>query len=366
MRVLQINTVYGSGSTGRIMMGIHDACVQRAMECRCAHRGSQKALVDEITVGTQLDSRIHGFLARITLLKGCFSYRHTKRFLKKVKQYQPDVIHLHNLHGSYINLPLLFRYIKKNDIPVVWTLHDCWPFTAICSHFTLAQCNKWKTGCGKCPQRKTPSNWLAGLVKQSFLKEYLCVVIPNGIDLEVFRPRTSDFRQKYGLENKKIVLGVAFDWSERKGVDIFCRLREMLDNDYAIVLVGTSEAIDVYLPEGIISIHRTNSPEDLAKIYSAADVFVNPTREEVLGLVNLESIACGTPVVTFATGGSPECVNEKSGRVVPCEDVMAMKQEILNICEHRELSGEECIAVARDFDVHKMFEGYVKLYEKSN
>jgi glycosyltransferase involved in cell wall biosynthesis len=258
----------------------------------------------------------------------------------------------------------------------------------------MVRCDKWKTGCEHCPQLRyysfffdrsrelyrkkkelfsgldmtivTPSRWLADLVKQSFLKDYPVTVINNGIDLTVFRPRESDFREKYGIPaDKHILLGVAFDWGVRKGLDVFLRLAEELDPDrYQIVLVGTNDAVDKQLPSRIISIHRTQNQQELAGIYSAADLLLNPTREDTYPTVNMESLACGTPVLTFRTGGSPEMLDETCGAVVPCDDVEAFQKEILRICEEKPFSGEQCIRRARSFDQNVKFREYVELYEK--
>ena len=397
MRILQINTVYGEGSTGKIAKELHDICVRNDIECisahRCVHRG-QKPFEDTIEISNGFDSRIHGFLSRLTMFKGCFSRGRTAKFLKKIDEFTPDLIHLHNLHGSYINLPLLFKYIKEKDIPIVWTLHDCWPFTAICSYFTIAGCEKWETGCGGCPLRKslslcpvdntplvwqkkkewftgvknmtlvTPSEWLADLVKQSFLKDYPVRVINNGIDLNVFKPTDSDFRPKYDLNNKYVLLGVAFGWGKRKGLDVFIELAKRLDAEYRIILVGTDDDTDKLLPDNIISIHRTNNQTELAEIYSAADLFINPTREDNFPTVNIEALACGTPVITFDTGGSPESLNSSCGCVVPCDDVDAMENAIICSCEKQRFSKDACLQQARKFDKNKKFNEYLQLYQQ--
>ena len=396
MKVLQINPVYGEGSTGAIAKAIHDLCLEHGIQCVSAHRYVKKGeqpLADTLTVSSKWDSRIHGQLSRFTMFKGAGSVIRTHRFLKKVKEYGPNIIHLHNLHGSYINLPQLFRYVKKHRIPVVWTFHDCWPFTAICSHFATVGCERWKEGCRQCPQKKrfssapvdltplvwrakkqwfsnipsamvvAPSRWMESLVKASFFKDYPVKTIYNGIDLEIFRKRESDFRVKNGLEHKRIVLGVAFDWSYEKGLDVFLELAKRLDVSYQVVLVGTNDAIDSTLPGNILSIHRTKDRLELAQLYTAADVFVNPTREEVLGLVNLEALACGTPVVTFETGGSPECVDASCGVVVAQNDVDAMEREILRICARHPYTEENCRKRAMAFDKGSCLEQYIHLYE---
>lgn len=348
---------------------------------------------DAIAVSSKWDTRLHGQLSRFTMFKGAGSFLKTACFLRKVSRYAPDVIHLHNLHGSYINLPLLFRYIKKHHIPVVWTLHDCWAFTAICSHFTMVGCERWKTGCHDCPQKKrfssapidlsklvwkakrawftgiprtvivTPSRWLANLAKESFLGTYQIKTIYNGIDLTTFQETKSGFRADNGLENKKLVLGVAFAWSYAKGLDVFLELSRRLTKEYRIVLVGTDPEIDQLLPNDIISIHCTKDQHELAAIYTAADVFVNPTREEVLGLVNIEALACSTPVITFDTGGSPECVNSTCGVVVPKDDVDAIEYEIIRICTQRPYRKQDCRKQAMRFNKMRRLMEYLDLYE---
>jgi glycosyltransferase involved in cell wall biosynthesis len=211
----------------------------------------------------------------------------------------------------------------------------------------------------------TPSQWLADMVKQSYFKDYPVQVIYNGIDLDVFKPSTTNaFREKNGLLDKKIILGVAFVWDARKGLDVFVELDKRLPDDYKIVLVGTNDGTDKRLPESIISIHRTQNQQELAEIYSCADVFVNPTREEVLGLTNIEALACGTPVITFKTGGSPETIDSNSGSVVECDDIDALEREIIRICEDNPYSKENCIAKAQDFAKSKRFQEYVDLYER--
>ena len=340
------------------------------------------------------EKKLHSILAGFTGKIGCYSRIATRKLIKKIDQFQPDIIHLHNLHGWFVNLPMLFRYIKKHNIRVVWTLHDCWSFTGHCAHFDMIGCDKWKKGCYGCPQYKeypeshvdnskkmyslkqkwftgvenltivTPSQWLGNLVKQSFLKDYPVQVINNGIDLSVFKPVASDFRKKYNCENKYILLGVAYAWDEKKGLDVFLKLAESLGENYQIVLVGTDDSVDQKLPKNIISIHRTQNPEELAAIYTAADLFVNPTREENYPTVNMEAIACGTPVLTFRTGGSPEIVNEFCGSVVDKNDIEDMQREIIRICTEKIYSAERCVASAGAFDFNCCLTEYEKLYRR--
>ena len=399
MKILQINTVYGEGSTGGIVRDLHDLCADRGIACVSAYRGRAKgrtAPEDTVAVSSVWDGRIHGQWSRFTMFKGTGSLLKTARFLRWVDGYAPDVIHLHNLHGSYINLPLLFEYIKKRGIPVVWTLHDCWAFTAICPHFAMIGCEKWKSGCRDCPQKKrfssapvdlsgpvwrakkawftgvpqltvvTPSRWLGRLAGESFLGAYPRETIPNGVDLDIFTGTESDFRARYALEGKKLVLGVAFAWTDAKGLDVFQALARRLPEDYRIVLVGTDDRVDRTLPPRILSIHKTADRRQLAEIYSAADVFVNPTREEVLGLVNIEALACSTPVITFDSGGSPECVAPDCGAVVPAGDIDAMEREILRVCRQRPYSGASCRARAQQFEKTRCLREYLRLYRDAS
>ena len=396
MNILQINTVYNRGSTGKIVRQIENIANAKGHKCYCAYRYKENDEVGEnlYQISSWLDCHIHNRLARWTMLQGCFSALYTRKFLRKINKLKLDVIHLHNIHANYINFPLLFNYIKKNNIRVIWTLHDCWTFTGHCPHFDMIGCNKWKTGCGQCPQKGeypkayvdtskwmyehkkkwftgvkdmtlvAPSKWLADLTRQSFLKDYPVKVINNGIDLNVFKPAESDFRKKYGLADKFILLGVAFGWGPRKGLDVFIELSKRLNERYQIVLVGTDENVDKQLPENIISIHRTQNQTELAEIYTAADLFVNPTREEVLGLVNIEALACGTSVVTFNSGGSPECIDESCGVVVEKDDIDGMQKEIERIYAECPFSREACIQRAQNFDMNDKFAEYVELYEE--
>ena len=401
MRVLEINAV-PYGSTAKIMLGIADVAKQDSGIQIYTSSGYSTHPIKNLPkkyfqIGSIISKSAHKIASTVTGFDGCFSYFTTKKFIGKIKKLKIDILHLHNLHCYYINLPLLFKYIKKYNVPVVWTLHDCWAFTGHCPHFTIEKCEKWKEHCFKCPQYRkypkslfdnskkmfrlkkkwftgvknltivTPSQWLADLVKQSFLKDYPIKVIHNGIDLTVFKPTPSDFRKKYGIpENKFILLGGAFGWGARKGLDVFIELAHRLDKEkFQIVLVGTDNNVDKQLPKEIISIHRTQNQAELAEIYSAADLFVNPTREENYPTVNMEAIACGTPVVTFRTGGSPECISEKTGSVTGYNDIDALQKEIERICETKPFSKEDCITRAKEFDENVRFKEYLELYKEA-
>lgn len=393
MRVLQINTVYPQGSTGKIAEGIHDQCVEQGIDCITAYRyeNSKELPKDVKIISSYLDCHIHNRLSRWTMLQGCFSNYKTRRFLRWINQYNPDIVHLHNIHGSYINHKLLFNYLKKNRYRVLWTLHDCWSMTGGCAYYDMVGCNRWKTTCMNCPQRaeyfdgskimhkykkkwfsEVPrmtlianSKWTALQVEQSYMNQYPIKVIYNGIDLSVFHPVESDFRARFGLENKKIVLGVAFDWNRRKGIDVFIELAKRFSKEYKIILVGTNDRVDKMLPNNILSIHRTQSQKELAEIYTAADVFVNPTREEAFGLVNIEALACGTAGITFRTGGSPECYDDSCGVVVEKNDINSLEKEIRRICEEKPYSAEACMSFAKKFDRNARFQEYIELYKEA-
>ena len=400
MRIVSINTVF-FGSTGKIMLGINELAKQNGYETLSVSGfvlGKTNTPENSIVIGGPVSKTLHKILAKFTGFQGVFSYFATKKALKIIDSFAPDIIHLHNLHAWFINLPLLFKYIKKKGIKVVWTLHDCWPITAQCTHFTLAKCDKWQTGCCNCPQfreypetfidstklmyklRKkwftgvkdltvvTPSVWLSNLVKKSFLCGYPIKVINNGIDLALFCPTESDFREKYGiLPTQKIILGVSFGWGYSKGLDVFCELSKRLDeNCYKIVLVGTDSETDKELPKNIISIHKTANQKELAEIYSAADVFVNATRQDNFPTVNIEALACGTPVITFKTGGSTEIIDEFSGSAVDVNELDFLEKEIIRILKDKPFGEKSCIERAKSFDMNDRFMEYIKLYEELN
>lgn len=393
LRVLQINAV-PYGSTGGIMFSLADVLEAKGDHVLCTTGFSWRKCErsDYFMTSNILEKTIHTYLARITGRIGCFSYLATLNMIRKISEFNPDIIHLHNLHGWFVNIPMLFKYIKETNTPVIWTFHDCWPFTGHCPHFTMINCDKWKTGCYDCPQHLsypksyfdcsklmyskkaiwfsdvknltivTPSQWLSNLVKLSFLKDYSVKVINNGIDLNIFHPIKSDFRKNNELEEKHIVLGVAYAWDNRKGLDVFIELSKRLDNNYKIVLVGTDDEADKLLPKNIISIHRTKNQKELAEIYSAADVFVNPTREDNYPTVNMEALACGTPVVTYKTGGSGEIPDKKCGTVVPYNDSEALISEVKRVCLQKPYSEKACLERAKSFDMNNCFQEYEQLY----
>ena len=394
MKILQINAVSGQGSTGKICESISELLCAEGIDNKILFASHKTHYPYSVKYAGDKYIKVQALKSRVLGNYGFNSHLATYKLISEIKKFAPDIVHLHNLHGHNVNLPILFNFLKKNNLKTIWTFHDCWAFTAYCSYFTLVKCEQWKKRCKHCPQLKgvswffdksthiynkkkelfsglnltivTPSEWLAGLVKQSFLKDYPVKVINNGIDLNVFKPTESDFRKKYNIpEEKFILLGVAFGWGKRKGLDVFIDLQKRLDNaKYQIVLVGTDDNVDKQLPSGIISIHRTQNQTELAEIYTAADLFVNPTREENYPTVNMESIACGTPMITFKTGGSPEILTSKTGTVVECDDVDSLEKEICRIYKDRPYTKEDCVSYAKKFDMKDRFQEYIKLYQE--
>ena len=393
MKVFQINAV-PYGSTGSMMNQLADAMEKQGHQVLCTTGFTWKkcSRPDHFITSNIIEKSLHIHLARITGRLGCFSRAATRRMLRRMDEFAPDVIHLHNLHGWFVNLPMLFEYIREKKIPVIWTLHDCWSFTGHCAHYDGIGCEKWKTGCYSCPLfcryprayfdysktmyrlKKewfsgvedltivTPSQWLANQVRQSFLADYPVRVIHNGIDLKVFSPDCGENQICDSLSGKHIVLGVAYAWDDKKGLDVLIELDRRLPENYIIVLVGTDEHVERLLPKDIVSIRRTQNREELAQLYAAADVFVNPTREDNFPTVNMEALACGTPVVTFNTGGSPEIPDESCGTVVQKNDIGAMEQQILRICENQPYSKDACTARAATFPQERTIEQYLCLY----
>lgn len=396
MKILQINSVCGYGSTGRIASDLFKVIESNGHDCCIAYgRGSASNEIKTIKIGNNFEVYSHVAITRLFDRHGFASKKATEEFVRNAKEYDPDIIHLHNIHGYYINIKVLFDYLKYANKPVIWTLHDCWPFTGHCYNFDIVCCSKWKRNCSNCPNKVeyprsilvdsskrnfidkcdiftsyknitfvTPSKWLAGILKDSYLKDYNVKVIPNGIDLNTFRPLKGDFRERYFIEGKFIVLGVASVWDNRKGLNTFVELSKILNSDYQIVLVGVTDKQKKALPSNIICINRTNSVQELAEIYSAADVFLNPTLEDNFPTTNIEALACGTPVITFDTGGSPESIDEKSGFIVGKGDVSQII-EILKRKQFLKSISKTSISRSKLYDKNERFLDYIKLYENA-
>lgn len=364
MKILMINVVCGIRSTGRICTDLAISLEDQGNEVKIAYGREEVPKEYEqyaVRIGTNIDVITHGIKARIFDRLGFGSKKATKKFIQWVREYNPDIIHLHNLHGYYINIEILFDYLKTCKKKIIWTLHDCWTFTGHCTYFDYVQCEKWKKGCRHCPQKNeypkryfidqskknyykkqqifsnipnltlvTPSYWLASLVKQSFLKEYPLKIIHNGVDTNIFKPINSNLRNKYGLQNRIVILGIAAVWDKRKGLNTFLKLSKVLSKEYKIILVGLSQKQLKHLPSNIIGIKKTNSIKRLIELYTMADIFVNPTLEDNYPTTNIEAIACETPVITYSTGGSVESA-KMYGTVVSKNNVSELVNAIKNI-----------------------------------
>ena len=353
LRYVQLNSFY-NGSTGSIMRGLHSQLSSRGVDSYCFWGRRHDSIDDRMQCcATKPEVYIHGVMTRLHDRMGFYSKRDTARLLERLDEIDPDVVHLHNIHGYWVNIEMLFSWLSSHRCQVRWTLHDCWAFTGHCAHFTYVKCAQWKTRCAysnSCPQLDTypktiskascarnfedkkriftsvppermtlitPSQWLSNLVEESFLNGYPVEVRHNTIDRAVFRPTPSAFREQYGIGDRFMILGVANPWTDRKGLGDFVRLARELDTDRcAIVLVGLSKKQVRELSEGIIGLTRTDSPQELAGIYSTADVFFNPTIEDNYPTVNLEAEACGTTVVTYDTGGCGETLRMCESRCV--------------------------------------------------
>ena len=401
--LLQINTSVNTGSTGRIAEEIGQRAIAAGYESYIAYgRTARESQSHLIKIGSKWNVRWHGLISLLFDAHGFASKRATKKFIKQIDAICPDIILLHNVHGYYLNIEVLFNYLKDKNIPIFWTLHDCWPFTGHCAHFMAVNCEKYKIHCHDCPNRKKypcsiildrskenytkkkelirnlPNitfipvcKWMDGVVSDSFMKRAQTKVIYNGVNVTTFKPSGSEncsiVRSKYGILEKKIILGVASTWKKKKALFDFYWLNDNLSNDYQVVLVGLSEKQIEVLPNGIVGIRRTESIQELAALYSLADVFVNPTYVDNFPTTNIEALACGTPVITYNTGGSPEAIDENTGIVVPKGDKEGLKDAIISIVTNKnkyvsEICRERAVG---NFNKDNCFDDYIKLFDKA-
>lgn len=392
MKVLFVNLVYGIGSTGKIIADIMNLLKKNGNDVKVLYgTGACSDNADAVKVSGNFGFYFHNAVSRFTDHAGLYSWAATRKMIREIRAFQPDLIHLHTLHGFYVNYEMLFHFLKKANIPVVWTLHDCWAFTGHCTHFSQVKCMQWQAECRDCkllyryPQcywkgdvrrnflRKknaftsvknltitTPSQWLANQVSRSFLRDYPRNVIPNGIDRTIFCPRSSSLREKYHLKDKKIALGVANVWNTRKGLPDLLTLADRLGADYQVVLIGLTEKQLPDIPSNVLGLLRTTNQTELAQWYSAADVFVNPTYEETFGLTTVEAQACGTPVVVYMTDGCPETVAPGNGYLVPQGNLQALENAVRNVVNK---NGRVDFKKMTHFDKDTVYQEYVELYE---
>ena len=410
-KIVHISGAINFGAPGRIVEQIGLLSQRNGYECLVAHstRNENPSQLRHYAMTTRWQEVVHALGAKFLDFHGLLSTAQTIALVERIKDYQPDIIHLHNIHGYFCNFKVLFEYLDSVDTPVVWTMHDCWPFTGRCFHFIGVDCDKWKTGGYDCKAEPgytvskyydrskelyalkkrlfssvknltlvPVSDWQAAFLKDSFLKDCNVHTIHNGVDIEKFRPMNGNrLRDKHKLDGKFVILGVASPWNTRKGLDDFCRMRTMLSDEFAIVMVGLTPKQIEKLPDGIIGIARTESQQELAEYYSMADVFVNLTYLDTFPTTNLEALACGTPVITYRTGGSPEAICDTAcekvekagaeyhptGMVVEQGDVEGIIRCVREL-KSRPISAAVCRQRAEVlFDKDKCFEEYIKLYE---
>jgi len=398
IKLLQINSVVNIGSTGRIAEDIGKLAIENGWKSYIAYGRNAKSSESQLLkIGDNFDFKIHALDTRLFDRHGMASKNATKEFFEKLKIVSPDIIHLHNIHGYYVNIELLFAYLEIVQKPVVWTFHDCWPITGHCSHFSYVGCEKWETECYKCPQKKdypaswlidrskknfklkkklftslqnltivSVSKWLSGIINNSYLGYYPTKIIYNGINTQVFKPYIdSDFRIKHHIENKFILLGVASVWNQRKGLNDFLKLSKVLNNEYKIILVGLTTKQIEHLPEGILGFTRTESADELALMYSAADIVLNLSYEETFGLTTVEGLACGTPGIVYNSTASPELIDESTGLVIEPGDINELVEAVEKIKKKGKQSySNACVKRAyllyRKEDCYK---NYIELYE---
>lgn len=383
MIILQINLFANLWSTGKIAADIGEAVIGDGGESYLAYGLEYKDCNSHLIqiTGSEFLGKIHFYLFSSMLdLPGWGSWFETKKLIKKIKKIKPDVIHLHHIYFSILNINVLFCYLKKANIPVVWTFHDCWAVTGGCSYFTLLNCDKWKTQCHDCPRfvrtgkyhniidnsrfnynhKKwlfngiknmtitTVSEWLKSVVEESFLSKYPIRVITNGVNTEVFYPRNDNelVRSKYGINGEFIIISVASHWGNHKGLSDLLQLRQKLVDDYVIVLVGLSDYQIAELPKGIIGIRRTSDQNELASLYSLSDVVLGLSYQETFGLTIAEGFACGTPAIVYNNTALPEFITPQVGFLVETGNIDQVifaiqqirakgKSEFSNACRER-------------------------------
>lgn len=396
MRVIQLNACYGYGSTGIIVRDLQDLCLRHGIECVVAFPKSKGTVKGGYRIGNLFTNKIHAILARISGKQGYFSLFSTLKFLFYLNHYKPDIIHLHNLHGCYINLPALLKYAAKRKIAMVVTLHDCWFYTGGCSHYTSICCDKWLKECGNCPRRYDEtaaylwdgssriladrkrlfgniknlacvgvSNWIAEEAHRTVFKDAICMTIHNGVDIDFFHPVESDFREKYNLRDKKIILAPANKWFSEINQGTFNYFASHLSDEMCMVFIGTG-CDEKRLTGNMINLGFISSQEKLRDVYSSADVMVNCTREESLSLLNVEVQACGTPVITYSNTGVKETVDGKCGFAVDNGNPKEMWTVLVNVLSKgRMCFSEDCISwIKQSFNKEYNYIKYIELYKR--
>ena len=396
-RLLQINSFLNSGSAGRIVEQIGELAIQNGWESYVAYgRKKNESKSQTIKIGGNMSILLHGFQSLVFDKHGLGSNSATKSLIEKIEKIDPHIIHLHGIHGYYVNFEVLFSYLNRVKKPVVWTMHDFWAITGHCSHFTDINCKKWQEMCFNCPKSKnypksivfdnskqnfllkndlfnanknlsvvSVSEWMGSLMKKSILKDHFQITILNGVDTFNFSPKNpSRLIEKFNLKGKFILLGVATSWGESKGWYDFIKLNRLLPYDCQIILVGVNKYLLKKLPKNIIGLNRTESISELAEIYSTADVVISLSSQETFGLTTIEGFACGTPGIVYNCTASPELVTPETGFIVEKGDFVGLLNAINEIkSKGKEFYSEKCRERAvKVYDKNLRFRQYIDLF----
>lgn len=390
MKVLFVNSVCNYGSTGKIVRDLANGLKKEGHEVLiCYGRHQAKEDTDTFYIGDKLTTYSHVFMTRVFNRHGLHSNRATQKLIEKIETFNPDVIHLHNLHGYYLNVEMLFEALKTFKGKIYWTFHDCWPISGSSAYFDYHGCKTWDEGCVECNstrdypealvfkrQKKnflwkkkafsgldnltlvTPSYWLKELLAKSFLAQYPCEVIHNGINTNLFKPTyDAELTKKY--ENKLVLLGVASIWEQRKGLNDFIKLSTMISDNYKIVLIGLTEEQKKSLPTAIDGVLRTDSAEQLAAYYTLSHRFINPTYEDNYPTTNIEALCCHTPVIAYDTGGNKEVSIKPFMTIVPQGDLEAIVHELNS---NKNISFDHFDSLSHDS--HTFVSNTLKLYQR--
>lgn len=392
MKIAHINVEWNTGGPGTIANDICEVSIKNNIDCLAAYgRGSANIVYPSYKIDTHVEFILHTVLSRVFGNEGAWSFFATKRLIKKLDEFKPDIVHLHTLLGHYLNHELLFEYVKEKNIEVVWTIHDCSPFTGHCINFDRVRCEKWKNECNRCPLSKeypyslffdtsksiynkrkkmygnmtnlhlvVPSVWMKSIIKKSFLSKVDTVVINNGIDLSKFSRKKTNLREQYNIDKKVVLLAVAYNWNEMKGWNILNRLSAILDERFALVVIGNKDEKAIH--KNIISIPSISDKERLIEWYSSADIFLNPTLGDNFPTVNIEALSCGLPIVTCNTGGSPEIAGNEVGRIVYSNTPEEFLEKIIE-CVEKNYNSEYCHAYAQKYDRNSCYKKYIELYK---
>lgn len=394
--LLLINVALNWGSTGKIVEGIGRLAMSQGWKVYVAHgaRYVNKSGLKNYQITNKADEFFHYIESSLFDAQGRGTRCKTKRFLKVIDDIKPDVVHIHNIHGCFLNYPILFKYLHEKSIPVVWTLHDCWAMTGHCAYFLRTNCEQWKTQCVKCPQKHdfpssyfldrcesnymlkkkfftsmekmritTVSAWLKSVADQSYLRKFPVVVIPNGIDTARFIYTEGEIRERYSIGGKRLVLAVASGFGERKGIYDFVKLSKILPKEYQLLLVGANDSDKRVLPDNVIAVSRANGTAELAAFYSAADVLLSLSYAETFGLTIIEAMSCGTPVIVYDNTAQPELITPETGKVVPTGDVGAVFKALERVCSKpKESYSTACRNHSMEYNEKVIYQKYLDIY----